>query len=196
MYQADPELKENLKAVYGIPEGKKVILYAPTFRDIGTNSVDAAIRPPIDFKKWEQVLGDKYIVLCRMHYHTTELMGVEYNDFVIDCTKVPNISDLYIISDILISDYSSSMIDYSILERPILSFAYDKDEYADKEGFFVPLDEALEGMIYETEDELLGAIINMNDEAEIRKTKAVKEKYIQATGNATEKCILFLKSKA
>ena len=196
LYQADIELKKRLKAVHGIPEGKKVILYAPTFRDVGANSVDAAIKPPIDFKKWAQVLGEEYIVLCRMHYHTTELMGVEYNDFVIDCTKVPNISDLYIISDILISDYSSSMIDYSILERPIFSFAYDLNEYSEKEGFFIPLDKALPDMIYQTEDELLSAIVNMNEEAEIKKTKVVKEKYIQATGNATEECIKFLVSKA
>ncbi len=196
LYKSDENLRKEFKARYHIPEGKTVILYAPTFRDVGQNSVDAALKIPIDFKKWEKRLGDGFIVLCRMHYHTTELLGVEYNDFVIDCTGAENISDLYIISDILISDYSSSMIDYSILERPIISYAYDKEEYAEKEGFFVPLDEALPGMIYEDEDQMLEHILNMDIEEEVRKSRDVKNKYIQAKGNATEECIKYLKSKA
>lgn len=195
LYRADDAMKAELKKQYGVPEGKKVILYVPTFRDVGKNTVDAAIKPPIDFKKWEQQLGDKYVVLCRMHYHTTELLGVEYNDFVIDCTGAENISDLYIIADILISDYSSSIIDFSILERPIISYAYDKKEYAEKEGFFVPLDEALPGMVYETEAELLKHIMEMDEEEECRKTRAIKTKYIQSQGNATEECIEFIKTR-
>jgi len=195
LYQADESLIKEFKEKYHIPDGKTVILYAPTFRDVGTNSVDAALKIPIDFKKWERRLGDSYIVLCRMHYHTTELLGVEYNDFVIDCTAVENISDLYIISDILISDYSSSMIDYSILERPIISYAYDKEEYAEKEGFFVPLDEAIPDMVYEDEDQMLDHIVNMDVNEEIKKSRTVKNKYIQAKGNATIECIKYLKSK-
>ncbi len=195
LYKADMAAKEQLRKQYGISLDKKVILYAPTFRDIGKNNVDAAIKPPIDFKKWEQVLGNQYVILCRMHYHTTELLGVEYNDFVIDCTSVDNISDLYIMADILISDYSSTMVDFSILEKPIMSFAYDKDEYEEKEGFLIPLDIALPGMVYETEEELLKHIIEMDEEAEAEKSRAVKDRYIQAKGNATEECIKFIKSK-
>lgn len=195
LYRADENLRKELKRKYHIPEGKKVILFAPTFRDVGTNSVDVALKIPIDFKKWEKALGDGYVVLCRMHYHTTELLGVEYNDFVVDCTGAENISDLYIISDILISDYSSSMIDYSILERPIISYAYDKEEYGEKEGFFVPLDEALPGLIYEDEDQMLEHILNMDLDEEARKTRNVKNKYIQAKGNATEECIKFINSR-
>lgn len=196
LYRVDESIREEFKKKYNIPEGKTVILYVPTFRDVGTNSVDAALKIPLDFKKWEKRLGDNYIVLCRMHYHTTELLGVEYNDFVIDCTSVENISDLYIISDILISDYSSSMIDYSILERPILSYAYDKDEYAKKEGFFVPLDEAIPGMVYEDEDQMLDHIVNMDIDEEVKKSRDVKKKYIQAKGHATEECINYLKFRA
>ena len=196
LYLADESVKEEFKKKYHIPEGKTVILYAPTFRDVGKNSVDAALEIPIDFKKWEKKLGDNYIVLCRMHYHTTELLGVEYNDFVIDCTGVENISDLYIISDILISDYSSSMIDYSILEKPIISYAYDKEEYAKNEGFFVPLDEALPGMVFENEDQMLDHITSMDINEETKKSRYVKNKYIQSKGNATVECINYLKSKA
>lgn len=196
LYHADESLRNKLKEKYHIPEGKTVILYAPTFRDIGKNSVDAALKIPIDFKKWEKRLGNNFIVLCRMHYHTTELIGVEYNEFVIDCTRAENISDLYIISNILISDYSSSMIDYSILERPIISYAYDKEEYAKKEGFFVPLDEALPGMVYEDEDQMLEHILNMSIDEEAQKSRDVKNRYIQAKGNATIECINYLKSRA
>jgi CDP-glycerol glycerophosphotransferase len=195
LYQADENLKKEFKKKYHIPQGKTVILYAPTFRDVGHNSVDAALKIPIDFKKWKKRLGDAYVVLCRMHYHTTELLGVEYNDFVIDCTGVENISDLYIISDILISDYSSSMIDYSILERPIISFAYDKDEYAEKEGFFVPLDEALPEMVYEDENKMLDHVLNMDVYEEVKKSRELKNKYIQAKGHATIECINYLKSR-
>jgi CDP-glycerol glycerophosphotransferase len=196
LYIADSAMKSQLMKQLGISENKKVILYAPTFRDVGKNSVDVAIKPPLDFTKWEKVLGKTYIVLCRMHYHTTELLGVAYSDFVINVTDVVNICDLYIISDILISDYSSSIIDFTILERPIISYAYDKDDYAEREGLFIPLDEALPGMVFETEDELLKHIVEMDENEQCKKAKAVKNKYIQSSGNATKECIKFIKSKA
>ena len=80
-------------------------------------------------------MGDEYIFFLRTHPYTTKLMNVEFNDFLRDFSQYPNINELLIIADILISDYSSIIYDYAVLEKPLLCFGYDYDEYKKKRGF-------------------------------------------------------------
>ena len=88
------------------------------------------------------------------------------------------------ISDILISDYSSIMIDYSVIERPIFSYTYDLKEYKEKRGLYVDLKKELPNGICETEDELLKEILNCDFELQKEKTRKFKEKYVENDGNA------------
>ena len=88
------------------------------------------------------------------------------------------------ISDILISDYSSIIFDYSILERPIYSYAYDLDEYEEKRGIYLDLEKELPNGISKTEDELLEKIANCDFDSQKEKTKKFKKKYIENDGNA------------
>ncbi len=179
------ELKQKL----GLPENKKIILYAPTWRDSKDGGKSYSIKPPVDLLKWEEALGKEYILLFRAHPYTNILLGVCFNEFVRDYTNYPRINDLLKVSDILISDYSATIFDYSILERPIISFAYDCDEYGHERGFALDPRVEMPGGIEKTEDAVISRIVNMDYTKEIQAVKAFKYKYIQFGGQATEDCL-------
>ena len=93
------------------------------------------------------------------------------------------------IADILISDYSSVVWDYSILEKPIFCFAYDYDTYISKRGTYEDLNEILFGGITKTQEELIDRIKNMNETEYVEHTKKIKKKYIIEEQNATKKVV-------
>ncbi len=148
-------IKQNL----GITEDKKVILYAPTWRDNQHKSgVGYTFKNPLDFDKLKADLGEDYVILYRSHYFVGNNSGLRDDNFVIDVSKYPDIAELYIASDMLITDYSSVFFDYAILKRPIIFFMYDLAIYRDElRGFYISLDE-LPGKIIEEQSELAGEI--------------------------------------
>lgn len=192
LYNVTDERVKELREKYNIPDGKKVILYAPTWRDSLDGGKSYQIAPPIDVEKWEEKLGSEYVMLFRMHHLTTEMLGIEFNEFARDCSHVPSINELMIIADILLSDYSATIFDFSILEKPMISFAYDYDGYAESRGFYENINDVLPGDVFDTEDKVIKHILDMDYEAECLKAKAVKQKYMEAEGNATEICMEYL----
>lgn len=189
LYHVSDEEKKSLRCRYGIPEGKKVIMYAPTWRDSTDGGKSYAMAPPIDFKKWEKELGNEYVVLLRTHHFTTKIMNVEFNDFVYSGINYPRINDLFKIADILISDYSSCMADFSILERPMICFAYDFDEYSKGRGLYIDFEKDLPIDMARTEDEVISKIKTMDWSKECEKAKKVKERFTPIGGHATEICV-------
>ncbi|WP_240626611.1 CDP-glycerol glycerophosphotransferase family protein, partial [Staphylococcus carnosus] len=147
----DTEFKNHLREMLNIPNGKKVILYAPTWRDdefIKKGQYLFDLR--INLENMQKKLGDDYVILLRMHYLIAIALNLEgYEDFAIDVSNYDDISELYLISDALITDYSSVMFDYGILKRPQFFFAYDIDKY-DKglRGFYMDYKKDLPGPIY------------------------------------------------
>lgn len=177
----------------GIPEGKRVILYCPTWRDSMDSGVSYQIAPPIDVDYWEKELGDEYVMLFRMHHLTTEMLGIKYGSFARDVSGAPEINKLLAIADILISDYSATIFDYCILERPIISFAYDYEDYSASRGFYEKLDDVLPGDIFKTQEDVVKHIRTMDYSEECMRAKRIKDKYIQTNGKATEVCMRFIK---
>lgn len=147
----DTEFKNHLREMLNIPNGKKVILYAPTWRDdefIKKGQYLFDLR--INLENMQKKLGDDYVILLRMHYLIAIALNLEgYEDFAIDVSNYDDISELYLISDALITDYSSVMFDYGILKRPQFFFDYDIDKY-DKglRGFYMDYKKDLPGPIY------------------------------------------------
>lgn len=189
LYYVTPEEVKSLKEKMGLPLDKKIILYAPTWRDSTDNGKTCAIKPPIDVRYWEQRLKDGYIVLFRTHAYTNTLLGVEFNDVIRDYSAYPMINDLFKVADILISDYSSCISDFCILERPIVCFAYDYDEYKEIRGLNIDFRTEMPSGIKETEQDVIGYILTMDYEEECKKTKAFKDKYTYIGGHATEICV-------
>ena len=189
LWHAAEDQKDLLREKLNIPAGKKVILYAPTWRESTNGGKSYDIKPPIDLKTWEEQLGDEYIVLFRAHHITTRVMDVKFNDFLRDYSDYPEINDLYIVSDILITDYSSVMVDYAILERPILCFAYDYDDYLKERGTYFELDDELPNRSCRTQDQLLKEIKTIDFDEQRLRTRRFKEKYDQYGGNGVETAV-------
>ena len=186
LWSVSDEQKQGLKRKMDLPQDKKVILYAPTWRDSRNGGKSYDIKPPIDLEKWEKRLSDDYIVLFRAHHITTKVMDVQFNSFLRNYSDYPEINELYIVSDILITDYSSVMVDYAILERPILCFAYDYDEYLKERGTYFDLEKELPNKPCRTQDELLNIIETIDFENQKTKTIAFKEKYDQYGGKGVQ----------
>lgn len=167
----DQEYIEKLKKELNIPKGKKIIMYAPTWRD------DEFVKKgkylfdlKINLENLQKELGDEFVILLRMHYLISNALDLSgYEDFAIDVSNYNDISELYLISDALITDYSSVMFDFGILKRPQYFFAYDIEKY----------DKGLRGFYMDYMNDLPGEIIT--DEfklaEELKDIDKHKEKY-------------------
>jgi CDP-glycerol glycerophosphotransferase len=145
----------------GIPDGKRVVMYAPTWRD---NQFYASGRYRFDLRldlerAW-QVLGPDYVVLIRGHHHTADdATAGQRPGFAMDVSRYPEISELFLASDVLVTDYSSVMFDFAVTGRPMIFFTYDIDQYRDElRGFYFDFEAEAPGPLLATSDEVLAAI--------------------------------------
>jgi CDP-glycerol glycerophosphotransferase len=190
LYHVSTAEIEAIKNRLSIPLDKKVVLYAPTWRDSKDGGATYSINPPVNANLWKHELGDEYVVLFRTHGYTNKLLGIEFNEVIRDYSSYPVINDLLKISDILISDYSATMADYSILERPILCFAYDYEEYKNERGLYLDFEKDMPSGVLRTEREVMDKIHTMNFKEESVKTRdMIKNRIIYYGGNATETCL-------
>lgn len=189
LYSCTEEKKLALRNQFGIPENKKVILYAPTWRESTDGGKTCNLKPPINLEKWENELGDNYVLIIRAHVNTRQMLGIHFNDFVRDGSDYPVVNDLLMVADYLISDYSSIIMDYCILGRPIVCFGYDFEDYNKaRGGFYFDLDKEIPSGICHTEDEVLSYILNADYDLESQKAKAFRDRHIEVGGHATEIC--------
>lgn len=173
-----------IKKKLNIPANKKIILYAPTFREYEKDEyLGCVLAPPMDLIKWEENLGKDYILLFRAHYEVSRVMNITENSFVKNMTNYPSLNELMIVSDILISDYSSIFFDYSIMDKVMLHFTYDYDKYSSKRGMYFDIREYLDGGYHENQliELLSGCCLNMD----VMKTKVFREKYVNYYGSAS-----------
>ncbi len=172
----------------GLPLNKKIILYAPTWREYSFDeSLNVSCKPPIDMRFWKEKLGKNYILLFRVHYSVTSALDIIEDDFIKNVSDYPYINDLYLASDILISDYSSAIIDFSILEKPILCFAYDLEEYEARRGLYWNLEDGMPFGVQKNEKDLLEVLVSLNkEESKIKMKKFRAEHAPFATGFASK----------
>lgn len=159
-------LISSLKQSLGIPEEKKVMLYAPTWRDNEFYQRGKyKFEFQFDLENWKKEYGDEWVLLSRMHYLVAENFDFSAHEgTVYDVSAYPDIRDLYLISDLMITDYSSVFFDYAILNRPIVFFMYDLEIYRDQlRGFYIDIQEEAPGPIVQTEEELFQAINSLMD---------------------------------
>ena len=158
------QIAADIRKRLGIPEDKKVILYAPTWRDdeyyeSGKYKFDLKL----DLKYMKEKLSDEYAVILRTHYFIADNIDVTgLEGFVFNLSKYDDIAELYLISDILITDYSSVFFDYANLKRPMLFFTYDLDKYRDVlRGFYIDMEKELPGPLLFTTEEIVEAILDI-----------------------------------
>lgn len=191
LWNTTNEIINECRKKLNIPEEKKVILYAPTFREFYKDEkLDSYIKVPYDIEKMRKELSNEYVLLITAHYEVSKMLDIPQNDsFVINAFDYPYINDLLIASDILISDYSSVIFDYSILERPILCYGYDYDLYMKERGTYLDLNKLFYDGVIKTSKELINIINNMDYEKEVAHTRKIKDEYIFKSPNSVELAI-------
>jgi CDP-glycerol glycerophosphotransferase len=178
MYHPDREkIALELKKKLGIPLDKKTILYAPTWRDdefYGAGQYKFTLR--LDLQKMKEALSDEYVILLRTHHYIADnldVTGVE--DFAINLSKYDDITEIYLVSDICITDYSSVFFDFANLKRPVLFYTYDIDKYRDiLRGFYIDINTEVPGPLLYTTEEVIESIQKID-----QVTEQYKERYAQ-----------------
>lgn len=152
----------------GLPDGKRVAMYVPTWRD---NQHDADGRYLLDFRldlaAASERLGADYVLLIRGHH----LMAGGFTagvapGFAMDVTRYPDISDLLVVTDVLITDYSSVMFDFAPVGRPMIFFTYDLEQYRDHlRGFYFDFESQAPGPLVTTSDQVIAALADLDSVA-------------------------------
>jgi CDP-glycerol glycerophosphotransferase len=134
------------------------VLYTPTFRD---DSVFAE-RPfelGLDTDAFAAALGSDHVLLLRLHYLVREELPPPTHAAVRDVSSHPDVSELYLAADVLVTDYSSSMFDFAVTGRPIAFLAYDLEDFQHRvRGFYFDLADEAPGPLVDTTEELVGVL--------------------------------------
>jgi CDP-glycerol glycerophosphotransferase len=149
---------ERIRSELGIAPGQRAVLYAPTLREYLRDDA-----PPLDVRRVAEALGSAYVVMARTHYlrsgdvATGEIRNAEG---IIDVTRHRSIEELCLAADVLVTDYSSVMFDYAVLDRPIVLHAPDWEVYRTLRGAYFDLMGEPPGVVTRTEGELVDALIS------------------------------------
>lgn len=179
LFDYDKKQIAQIKEELGLPKNKKVILYAPTFRDHKhEKQTGFRFETGIDFSDLKEQLGDSYVILLRAHYFIAEKINLEeYRGFVYNVSDFEDVNRLYLISDLLITDYSSVLFDYANLKRPMFFFVYDYREYKDDVRDLYFDVSYLPGPVVKTQDELVYEIKNYKPDAWAKQYDEFHEKF-------------------
>jgi len=169
LYSKDKEtIIQNFKQVHQLPSHKKVILYAPTWRDDsyykqGRYKFDLEL----DIKRLQERLGKDYVMIFRLHYLVAEQLDLSaFQGFAYDFSHHEDINELYLISDVLITDYSSVFFDYANLKRPMIFFVYDIEKYRDKlRGFYFDFEKEAPGPLVKSTDEVIEELERLENDS-------------------------------
>lgn len=185
------KLKQDLCEKYNVPSDKKIILYAPTFRDEEKYN---NVFNYLNLDDFNEALGDEYVLALRLHPKIKDFYknDISSKGRYIDVSDFESEQELMLISDMLITDYSSIMIEYGILNRPIIFFTYDLDSYlANERGFYYDFKETVPGPIVSTCDELIDVIENYKFEKDDI-SKFIKTQFDVIDGGSSKRVVDFI----
>jgi CDP-glycerol glycerophosphotransferase (TagB/SpsB family) len=143
-------VREAVRRRYGLSDNRRVVLYAPTFR--GDSVTDAHATDDLDLRALRETLGDDHVLLIRLHpfVRSRTAIGPDLAGFAIDVSDHPDINELMLVSDVLITDYSSAIYEFALLRRPMVFFAPDYEAYERERGFYFDYRTGVPGPIFET----------------------------------------------
>ncbi|WP_067454460.1 bifunctional glycosyltransferase family 2 protein/CDP-glycerol:glycerophosphate glycerophosphotransferase [Actinomadura macra] len=154
-------IRERLR----IPHGKKAVLYAPTWRDDLHHAPGRrAFSLELDVEALRRTLGDDHVLLIRSHHLITDRDRPVSDGFVLDVSRYPDIADLYLVADVLVTDYSSAMVDFACTGRPMLFYTYDLERYRDHvRGFTIDFEAEAPGPLLATSAEVAEALRTIDE---------------------------------
>jgi CDP-glycerol glycerophosphotransferase len=194
LYRDREQVAAQVRERLGLPAGRKVVLYAPTWRDdefYGPGQYKMFLQ--LDLDRAARELGDDHVLLVRRHPNVVDEIPQSGGGFVWDVSTYPDIADLLAVTDILITDYSSVMFDFANTRRPMVFFTYDLEHYRDRlRGFYFDFETEAPGPLLETSDQVIAAIRDI-DAVAARHTAAYERFVSRACdlddGHATERLI-------
>jgi CDP-ribitol ribitolphosphotransferase len=173
---------------YDIPAGRRVILWAPTFR--GDRVTEARDPAALDLAGLAGRLGSDHLLLLRLHpfvrAHTEIPAGAAR--FVRDVSDHPDINELMLVADVLVTDYSSAIFEFSLLERPMAFFAPDLEAYERERGFYADYRSWVPGPVFEQTDGLARWLRDGPWDSE-RVRRFAETSFAVADGHATERLV-------
>jgi len=150
-------VRDRVRTSLKIDDGRTAVLYTPTWRDdaFWDESADAGALA-LDLEQFTSTLGDEHVLLLRVHYKLTGLQQRVDHPAVVDVSRHPDIADLYLAADAMVTDYSSTMFDFAVTGKPLLFYTYDMDRYRDElRGFYFDLSVDPPGPLSTTTEELV-----------------------------------------
>lgn len=180
------QIKTSLYQQNALLEKKKVILYAPTFR----RYEDDASKIKLDIEKMYTTLKDEYVLLIKLHpaIKSTLDLNSKYPDFVFDYRHYPDINELLIITDVLITDYSSIPMEFVLFKRKMIFYAYDLEVYKNDNGLWEAYESSVPGPIALNTNEVIDAVLNW--EVDLLQLDAYAEKWVTyCDGNASDSLV-------
>lgn len=147
------DLRKSFDEKHPECKGKKLILYAPTFRENG--DADKKLLNNINMTEFKNRLGEEYSLLIKLHPQINSSKPIEG---ALDVTKGHDIGELTLICDMLITDYSSACMDFALLSKPCIFFAFDLEEYEKERSFYFDYESYVPGAVAKTFDEVIEAI--------------------------------------
>ncbi|MCJ0929616.1 CDP-glycerol glycerophosphotransferase family protein [Virgibacillus halodenitrificans] len=177
------DLKQDFQAI----GDRKIILYAPTFRKEELDHFQMAL----DIHTMYQSLSNEYVLFIKPHPAVSYSIEENYKDFVFDVSRYADTNHLLLITDILITDYSSIPFEYALLEKPMIFFAYDLEEYKVTNGLIDDYENQMPGPVVFTTEEIVDAIQhNRFDYDKIREFSELWNAY--SNGNSSKQLAAFL----
>ena len=173
---------------YPIPAGRKVLLYAPTFR--GDTMTAARYDDTLDLAAMRDALADEWVLLLRLHPFVRRgvTLGAALDGFAIDVSDWPDMNELMFVADLLVTDYSSAIFEFALLGKPMAFFAPDHEAYERERGFYIDFRTSMPGPIVETTAELAAYVQAGDFDAESSRAFA-RASFDVADGHASERFV-------
>lgn len=180
-------IKTAFEGKYPALKNKKIITYAPTFR--GGPGERQQFIMNLNIRRLAEQLGDEYALILKMHPSVVRGVGIPFDlqEFAFNMSG-EDINDVLINTDILITDYSSVVFDFSIMEKPVLFYAYDLESYLGERNFYYNFEEFVPGPVVRTNEEVISTI-KAND-FDLNKVRAFKERFFDdLDGKSAERIV-------
>ena len=180
--------EREVRTRLGLTDSRPTILYAPTFRGADLKGADAP--ELLDIAALFRALGGQYRLILRLHPFVKSAMRIpeEARDFVVDASREPDVNEVMLAADILVTDYSSIIFEYALLNRPMAFLAPDLAAYERERGFFFDYRSGVPGPVVQTTEQLV-AWINTKAFDLPRVAKFAAESFDVMDGHATERLV-------
>lgn len=183
--------EEKVRLLFPEIGGRKIILYAPTFR--GKSIAKSYIKYDLNFKRLKECLSDRYALITKFHplmakSGLPESGRLQGRGFVFDGTELLTPEEALCAADILVTDYSSIIFEYYLLERPVISYIYDIDKYDEDRGLFFPYDQLAPGPYVFDQEELTEKLLTVEEWFDVERVRALKNRFMSACdGHSTQR---------